>query len=63
MNSVSVKVKVRERVILKFLKDPEDVSTHQVFLSREFLKQNIFETEKTKEIKGILADLYDKVQL
>jgi len=49
MNSVSVK-------------DPEDVSAHQIFLSREFLKVNIFETEKTKEIKEILTELYNKIE-
>jgi len=43
------------------VKDPEDVFNHSTFMSREYFKSSPFETEKAKEIKEILKELYDKV--
>lgn len=44
------------------VKDPEDFFNHSTFMSREYFKSGPFETEKAKEIKEILKELYDKIE-
>lgn len=37
------------------------MGSHEIFLGKEFLNPSIFETDKVKELKNILKDVYEKV--
>lgn len=43
-------------------KDPEDPKNFEIVMSSEFLKPNMFENTKQKEVKEILIDLYNKIE-